>query len=269
MALRNQPYIKFFPKDWLSDDKLKECCAESHGVYINLMCIMHQSQEYGVILLKQKHKQNSKQIQNFAKQLAKQLPFDVAEIERGITELVEEGVLQIEDDRLSQKRMIKDAYLSDVRASAGSEGGKNKVKNENFAKDFAKAKSVANYEYEYVLEYEHETDNERVIENDKNGSNVVQEIIDHLNSVVGTKYKASSKATQTKIKARLKEGFTVDDFKTVINKKYAEWRGTEWSQYLRPETLFGTKFEGYLNQVPKGKKSSNPFLDDLREDDEE
>ena len=40
---------------------------------------------------------------------------------------------------------------------------------------------------------------------------------------------------------------TVDDFKTVIDKKCDEWIGTEWEKYLRPETLFGTKFEGYLN----------------------
>jgi len=269
MALRNQPYIKFFPKDWLSDDKLNECCANSHGVFISLMCLMHQSQEYGVILLKQKYKQSTKQTLNFAYQFENKMPFPVEDIERGLEELINEDVIQLNGSRLSQKRMVKDVKLSDVRSEAGKVGGKSSVKNKNFASDFAQAKSQANYEYEYVLEYEHEYDNEPVIENDKKGSNVVQVIIDYLNAVVGTKYKASSKATQAKIKARLKEGFTVDDFKTVINKKYAEWRGTEWSQYLRPETLFGTKFESYLNQMPKGKKSSNPFLDDLREDDEE
>ena len=51
-----------------------------------------------------------------------------------------------------------------------------------------------------------------------------------------------------KINARLKEGFTVEDFKTVIDKKVDEWKGTELEQYLRPDTLFGTKFESYLNQ---------------------
>jgi hypothetical protein len=43
---------------------------------------------------------------------------------------------------------------------------------------------------------------------------------------------------------------TVEDFKRVIDIKAAEWLGTENDQYLRPQTLFGTKFEGYLNQKP-------------------
>lgn len=87
-------------------------------------------------------------------------------------------------------------------------------------------------------------------------------IVEYLNQKAGTHYKPSSKSTQTKIHARLKEGFTLDNFKTVIDKKVAEWKGTEMEQYLRPETLFGTKFEGYLNAKivkSKPKGSTNSF----------
>lgn len=74
-------------------------------------------------------------------------------------------------------------------------------------------------------------------------------IIEHLNSRLGSAYKPDSKATQGHIKARLKEGFTLEDFKTVIDKKAAEWENRpDMAQYLRPQTLFGTKFEAYLNQ---------------------
>jgi uncharacterized phage protein (TIGR02220 family) len=74
-----------------------------------------------------------------------------------------------------------------------------------------------------------------------------------LNSKCGTKYKSSSKKTQNLIKARFNEGFTLDDFKTVIDKKSSDWfNDNKMNQYLRPETLFGTKFESYLNQ--KGEK---------------
>ena len=72
-------------------------------------------------------------------------------------------------------------------------------------------------------------------------------IIDYLNLKAGTRFKASSKATQQHINARLDEGFDVEDFKIVIDKKCAEWLGTDFAQYLRPVTLFGTKFEAYLN----------------------
>lgn len=77
--------------------------------------------------------------------------------------------------------------------------------------------------------------------------NTIKEIVDYMNGVLGTNYRYKTANTQKHINARLKEGFTVDDFKTVIDKKKAEWQGTEMEQYLRPETLFGTKFEGYLN----------------------
>lgn len=75
----------------------------------------------------------------------------------------------------------------------------------------------------------------------------INNIVEYLNSVCGTNYRTTSQKTQTLIKARLDEGYTFDDFKTVIDKKAKEWKGTEMEQYLRPETLFGTKFESYLN----------------------
>ncbi|MCL3984979.1 conserved phage C-terminal domain-containing protein [Limosilactobacillus fermentum] len=76
-----------------------------------------------------------------------------------------------------------------------------------------------------------------------------QEILDYLNSKVGTSYRASSKATQRLIKARSNEGFEVEDFKRVIDNKVASWgKDPKMSQYLRPTTLFGTKFEAYLNE---------------------
>ena len=89
-------------------------------------------------------------------------------------------------------------------------------------------------------------------------------VIDYLNSKAGTHYKASSKATQQHINARLAEGYAVDDFKRVIDKKCADWIGTDFEQYLRPSTLFGSKFENYLNgkQQTKGRNgiavNSNP-----------
>ncbi|MEK1370190.1 hypothetical protein HC014_07250 [Limosilactobacillus fermentum] len=76
-----------------------------------------------------------------------------------------------------------------------------------------------------------------------------QEILDYLNGRIGTSYRASSKTTQRLIKARSNEGFEVEDFKRVIDNKVASWgKDPKMSQYLRPNTLFGTKFEAYLNE---------------------
>ena len=69
-----------------------------------------------------------------------------------------------------------------------------------------------------------------------------------MNLILKTRYRYNNTKTQSQIKARFSEGFTVEDFYKVIDNKYKEWNGTDRAIYLRPETLFGTKFESYLNQ---------------------
>ena len=86
----------------------------------------------------------------------------------------------------------------------------------------------------------------------------VSSIINYLNSKVGVMYKASNTKTINLVKARLKDGFTIEDFKTVIDKKVKAWKGTSFEQYLTPFTLFGEKFEVYLNQkIVKSDESKN------------
>ncbi|MBA8777665.1 conserved phage C-terminal domain-containing protein [Staphylococcus schleiferi subsp. coagulans] len=75
-----------------------------------------------------------------------------------------------------------------------------------------------------------------------------RDVIEYLNKQTGKQYKSTTKKNQTVIRARTDEGFTLDEFKRVIDNKVSEWKGTDMEKYLRPETLFGTKFEGYLNQ---------------------
>ena len=76
-----------------------------------------------------------------------------------------------------------------------------------------------------------------------------EQIVDYLNQKTNFHYRATSEKTRKNIKARFKEGFTEDDFKYVIDKKCDEWLDDKrMFQYLRPSTLFGTKFEFYLNQ---------------------
>ena len=70
MALRDQPYLPLYVQDFLTDEKLMECSASATGIYIRIMCIMHKSDEYGVILLKQKDKQSTNQIISFTIKLA-------------------------------------------------------------------------------------------------------------------------------------------------------------------------------------------------------
>ncbi|MBD8006534.1 phage replisome organizer N-terminal domain-containing protein [Bacillus norwichensis] len=76
------------------------------------------------------------------------------------------------------------------------------------------------------------------------------EIVHYLNNAVNTNYRHTTKKTKELIKALWNEGFRLEDFKTVINIKCKEWLFNEnMNKFLRPETLFGTKFESYLNQI--------------------
>ncbi|MDR7001360.1 conserved phage C-terminal domain-containing protein [Neobacillus niacini] len=90
----------------------------------------------------------------------------------------------------------------------------------------------------------------------------VIEIIQYLNNKTNSAYRSSSAKTQAIIRTRILEGYIVDDFKKVIDLKAAEWLQDPYmSKYLRPETLFGPKFEAYLNQKPFKKAFSEEEFD--------
>ena len=88
-----------------------------------------------------------------------------------------------------------------------------------------------------------------------------EEIVQYLNQKTNKNFKHTSKVTQRHIRARFAEGFTVSDFKQVIDKKCSDWlRDQKMKEYLRPETLFGTKFESYLNSKTTTKQTG-PYID--------
>ncbi len=92
----------------------------------------------------------------------------------------------------------------------------------------------------------------------KNPTPPHKKIVSYLNQKTGKKFKSTTQKTKSQINARWNEGFSLDDFKHVINVKTEEWiNDPKMKNYLRPATLFGTKFDAYLNQEPV-KKSKTP-----------
>ena len=91
-------------------------------------------------------------------------------------------------------------------------------------------------------------DNNTSINNTSINNNIYSAVINYLNKKTNQHYKENTPKTRNLINARVNEGFTLEDFKEVIKKKTIEWKNTKMEMYLRPETLFGTKFESYLNQ---------------------
>ena len=86
------------------------------------------------------------------------------------------------------------------------------------------------------------------MENENENKDIIKSVIEYLNTKTNKKFKYSSKKTIDLINARLNEGFVINDFEKVIDNKTKDWiSNKEMNEYLRPETLFSNKFEGYLN----------------------
>ena len=98
------------------------------------------------------------------------------------------------------------------------------------------------------------TDNNE-IDNNNNKLLICKEIISYLNLKAKKNFKVDTASHQKFIKARLKEGYVLEDFKKVVDVMVAKWKGTEYEQYLQPQTLFGNKMDNYLNQ-PMPKRST-------------
>ena len=89
-------------------------------------------------------------------------------------------------------------------------------------------------------------------------------IIDYLNFKTNRNFRYDTSSTIRCINARLNKGYTIDDFKLVIDLKVKQWlRDIKMSKYLRPETLFGSKFEGYINELPQRKKTNLSEVDEI------
>lgn len=99
-------------------------------------------------------------------------------------------------------------------------------------------------------------------EKEEKEKSICAEVISYLNQKAGTAFKPGTPKTLQLITARQREGFTLADFKIVVDKKCAEWKTNgDMCRFLRPETLFGTKFEGYLNQLKSSGSGNRPAAD--------
>ncbi len=111
--------------------------------------------------------------------------------------------------------------------------------------------------YSPPLSGESKTETETKTQRKTQITEIADRVVDYLNLKAGTAYRHGIAKTVSLVSARLKDGFTENDFTLVINKKCEDWNGTDYARYLRPETLFGTKFESYLNQVSQQSRNDS------------
>lgn len=243
MSLRKQPFLKFYVRDWIGSTKLKRCSATAHGIMINVMANMHMEETYGVILLEQNTKQNNKQnltmFERAVNILCKFLTFDREEVEAGLKELVSNRVLYVENESIICHRMVKDNDISEKRANSGALGGATSME---LKTEFAQANTKANTKAKKKQKSESESESANEYENE------VKEVVSYLNLKAGKDYRFNG-ANVKFIRARLAEGYTVEQHKKVIDVKCKEWLGGKMEKFLRIATLFiPSHFEDYLNQ---------------------
>jgi uncharacterized phage protein (TIGR02220 family) len=215
MAKNKSPAVLFYTADFLADTTLWK--YDELGRYIKLLCLQHLQggiSEEDFLAVTESNKRVSDK-------------FD----------LCEDGMYR--NKRMDEETTKREAYVETQHAN-GSKGGRPKNPNNNPNETQTKPKHNPMGNPNESTRVENENINENV--------NVIKDIIEYLNTKLGTKYKSNAEYINKHINARLNEGFTLEDFKTVIDKKYDEWAGTEMDKFLRPETLFGTKFQQYLNQ---------------------
>lgn len=213
-------------------------------VWFKLLCLAGKMNNSGVFVMNDRIAYTDKMLSTIFRMNESTVKFALQTFEQfGMIEMID-GVITIPNwgkhqslDKIESRNEYMKNYMQNYRQK----------QNQISCKVNSKVNSKVN-----VNSLEEDIERDKDIDKDKyiveQDSTTRKEIVDYLNLVCHTNYKATTKNTVKHINARLSEGYTLDDFKTVIDKKSSEWLGTSMEQYLRPDTLFGTKFESYLNQ---------------------
>lgn len=212
-------------------------------MWVFLMCLAGETNEDGMVYF-------TTEIPYTDEMLADQFDMELNTVRLGLTTFQRFGMIEIVEDIIclpSWEKWQSTDRLSEIREYNRLAKQKSRARQ--------KQKLLENVnDMSMTCQRGHDTEEDKDIEIDKD---IYISIVEYLNQKAGTKYRSTSKKTQTCIHARLAEGFTEEDFKTVIDKKCADWIETEWEKFLRPETLFGTKFESYLNAKTTKKQKVN------------
>ena len=234
--------------DIFNDEKM--CAIESlpdgmsiEIVWFKILCLAGTCNENGFLMI-------TRDIPYTDEMLAKNFRMDIGIIKRALEIFQKMGMIEIVDDIYMVSNWMKyqnNAELQHIKET-------NRLRQQRYRERQKEQLLLENNVTRNVTNEENNVTN-NVTNNDfcsicnMSYVDVYKEIINYLNLKAKSNYRHTTKKNQTLIHARINEGFVIDDFKRVIDIKCAEWlNDNKMNKYLRPETLFGTKFEGYLNQ---------------------
>ena len=180
------------------------------------------------------------------KDMAEAIRYGKGGVHKMLTRLADRDLIEVNAENVSERR-VTDKFLDlQIGGSLGEQITDDRSQSEQM-------RSLSEQDRSQSEQHIRSKVNNKV--NNKVNAGLIEEVVDNLNSKTGSAYKAKTRKTQEVISARIKEGYTLEDFKRVISFKYSQWgNDPKLSQYLRPETLFGNKFESYLNAARLANK---------------
>lgn len=293
-----RPSFQFYPGDWQSNLKLKRCSFHLKGIWLEVMFLFHDSDEYGMLrwaldeiaLAIGCGKEDLEKLVDYKilkgtdKNLEK-VSFSSTFLKRNAPPSIE-TLIDSTGPLWYSSRMVRDEYIRQKRMAGGYKSLENqnvprrKGENDKIDKDINKDTLFPS-----PSSSSSPSNKKHIVEHDKKPSSSTackpkipyKKIIDYLNLKTGKGYKHDTKATIGLIKARWNEGFTLDDFKKVIDIKTPQWiNDPEFNKNLAPKTLFkGGYFDAYLNENFKTGNSDiarqeefNKIEEEIKKDNE-
>jgi uncharacterized phage protein (TIGR02220 family) len=222
------PALQFYPADWRKDLAVQSLGYHDRGVWLEMLCLMHESSERGVLLL------NETPMADVV--AARILGLDIQTFKQTLGTLLSHGVARRResDGAIFNKRMVSDERLCDIRRKAGKKGGNPALLKQNRT----------------TRDKQKPTPSSSSSSSSSDDKGAAAEVLAHLNEKAGHAYKPVPAHTKL-IAARLDEGATVEECKAVIDAKVAEWADVDaMRKFLRPATLFAaSKFANYVGQL--------------------
>jgi len=265
------PWFKFYPADWTSDSKLQSCSIGARGLLIEMMCLMHQSERPGYLL-----------VNGVAPDLEQTCTLGrvkVKAFKRYKEELINNGVIVEEDGVLVCQRMVRDQAYRDASRAAGKRGGNPVLVGQTLNPTLNPTLKLRSQKSEKKKEIT--TTEEKILSSllTESEEGVVsgllhvtaKRVIEYLNESTGSRFRPAGKNVDL-VKTRLKEGFTIEDCMAVIEGQKLDPWFLEHPKYFRPSTLFGSKFESYLSAAPKNRmaleRDPKKLIKDMRAQEE-
>lgn len=240
-----RPAFQFYPGDWQRDAALRSCSVGARGLWIEMICIMHQAEPYGHLVV------NGNPID--PETLARMVGAKATEVTRWQAELHRFGVFDKDGETIVSRRMVRDEALRKIRAAGGKLGGNPTLMVNRKVED--KVNHHANLQPTPSSSSSSSTSKEsKTLSGKPDLKPLARQILEFLNDKTGKRYQPVP-ANLEMIEARLKDGATEQELRQVVAKKCREWGGDEkMRDYLRPATLFNrTKFAQYQGELEHGE----------------